>query len=230
MLSPEILQSLTSEVGFDDCGVAPAHRLDDDALFMDDWLRHGLHGNMSYLERNRTLRYDPCQLVPGAQTVVVCVLTYAHSGHDYHRAIKSRLYELEARLIEQGYITSSDEQNKFCDSAPFLERRWAVEAGLGFIGRNHQFIHTTLGSYVHLGELVLKEKCVSEKCVNEELTCQLTNLQTYKLKCADCTRCIDACPGHALGQPQWDATKCIAYITHKCTVCQDVCPLNNSNL
>ena len=226
MLSPEILQSLTSEVGFDDCGIAPAHRLDDDALFMDDWLRQGLHGNMSYLERNRALRYDPCQLVPGAQTVVVCVLTYAHSGHDYHRAIKSRLYELEARLIEQGYITSSDEQNKFCDSAPFLERRWAVEAGLGFIGRNHQFIHSTLGSYVHLGELVLKIP------VERPTACNLlpTTYNLLPTTCNDCTRCIDACPGHALGQPQWDATKCIAYITHKCTVCQDVCPLNNSNL
>lgn len=220
MLSPEILQSLTSEVGFDDCGIAPAHRLDDDALFMDDWLRQGLHGNMSYLERNRALRYDPCQLVPGAQTVVVCVLTYAHSGHDYHRAIKSRLYELEARLIEQGYITSSDEQNKFCDSAPFLERRWAVEAGLGFIGRNHQFIHSTLGSYVHLGELVLKIPVEGN----------IVHRQQSTANCTNCTRCIDACPGHALGQPQWDATKCIAYITHKCTVCQDVCPLNNSNL
>lgn len=226
MLSLETLQSLTSEVGFDDCGVAPAHRLDDDALFMDDWLRQGLHGNMSYLERNRALRYDPCQLVPGAQTVVICVLTYAHSGHDYHRAIKSRLYELEARLIEQGYITSSDEQNKFCDSAPFLERRWAVEAGLGFIGRNHQFIHTTLGSYVHLGELVLKIP------VERPTTCNLlpTTYNLLPTTCNNCTRCIDACPGHALGQPQWDATKCIAYITHKCTVCQDVCPLNNSNL
>lgn len=220
MLSPEILQSLTSEVGFDDCGVAPAHRLDDDALFMDDWLRQGLHGNMSYLERNRALRYDPCQLVPGAQTVVVCVLTYAHSGHDYHRAIKSRLYELEARLIEHGYITSSDEQNKFCDSAPFLERRWAVEAGLGFIGRNHQFIHSTLGSYVHLGELVLKIPVEGN----------IVHRQPSTVNCTNCTRCIDACPGHALGHPQWDATKCIAYITHKCTVCQDVCPLNNSNL
>lgn len=219
MLSLETLQSLTSEVGFDDCGIAPAHRLDDDALFMDDWLRQGLHGNMSYLERNRALRYDPCQLVPGAQTVVVCVLTYAHSGHDYHRTVKSRLFELEARLIEQGYITSSDEQNKFCDSAPFLERRWAVEAGLGFIGRNHQFIHTTLGSYVHLGELVLKIPVERPTAYN-----------LLPTTCNDCTRCIDACPGHALGQTQWDATKCIAYITHKCTVCQDVCPLNNSNL
>lgn len=226
MLSLETLQSLTSEVGFDDCGIAPAHRLDDDALFMDDWLRQGLHGNMSYLERNRALRYDPCQLVPGAQTVVVCVLTYANSGHDYHRTIKSRLYELEARLIEQGYITSSDEQNKFCDSAPFLERRWAVEAGLGFIGRNHQFIHSTLGSYVHLGELVLKIP------VEKPTACNLlpTTYNLLPTTCNDCTRCIDACPGHALGQPQWDATKCIAYITHKCTVCQDVCPLNNSNL
>lgn len=212
MLSLETLQRLTCKVGFDDCAVVRAHRLEADAQFMDQWLAQGLHGDMSYLERNRAVRYDPCLLVHGARTIVVCVLTYGHSGRDYHRTIKSKLYELESLLGS----TPSDQQNKFCDSAPFLERRWAELAGLGFIGKNHQFFHRYLGSWVHLGELVLTDEMdhypVPELMPNP---------------CADCQRCVEACPGHALGNKVWDARKCIAYTTHKCTICQQVCSFNN---
>jgi epoxyqueuosine reductase QueG len=65
-------------------------------------------------------------------------------------------------------------------------------------------------------------------------------------RCGTCTRCIEACPTHALDVPyQMDATRCIAYLTieHKgpidenlaakmgrqvfgCDICQDVCPWN----
>ncbi|MCQ2310829.1 MAG: DUF1730 domain-containing protein [Paludibacteraceae bacterium] len=215
MLSQETLIQSAIEVGFDDCGMVAASRLDEDARFMDSWLSQNLHGNMSYLERNRELRYDPRQLVPGARTVVVTVLSYEHSGHDYHRTVKSKLYELEARLIEKGFCQPSEHQNKFCDSAPFLERRWAERSGLGFIGKNHQFIHRTLGSYVHLGELVLPVDVVPASTPTSVWSCP-----------PECTRCIDACPGQALGQTVWDARKCVAYTTHKCTICQQVCPIN----
>ena len=65
-------------------------------------------------------------------------------------------------------------------------------------------------------------------------------------RCGTCTRCIEACPTHALDAPyQMDAARCISYLTieHKgpiaeelmpgmgrqvfgCDVCQDVCPWN----
>jgi len=211
MLYLETLRCLASEVGFDDCGVVRPCRLDSDAQFMDAWVKAGRHGNMDYLERNRDLRYDPRLLVPGAQTIVVVVLTYEHSGRDYHRTIKSKLYELEA-LLQTPPIT---EQNKFCDSAPFLERRWAEKSGLGFIGKNHQFYHYGLGSYVHLGELVLLDEMD-----------QYPEAHTTSNPCVECQLCVDACPAHALGNDVWDARKCVAYTTHKCTICQQVCPIN----
>jgi len=207
------------EVGLDDCGVAVAGRLDAEAEFMDQWIERGYHGTMSYLERHRALRYDIRALVPGAQTVVVGLLTYAHSGHDYHRAVKSRLYELEAKILaETGLernLLVSEGQHIFVDSAPVLERAWAVRAGLGCIGRNHQLIHPTLGSWVHPGELVLQVPL--EGVLQERIASDI---------CADCHACIDACLGHALGREEWDACRCIAYITHKCTICQEVCPRN----
>ena len=213
----ENISKLALEVGFDACGVAPIHRLDDDALFMDNWIAQGLHGEMDYLTRNCDKRYDPSLLVPGAQTVVVCLLTFEHSGRDYHRKVKSMLYTLEAKLKEAfgEDIVSATHQHIFCDSAPILERRWSVEAGLGFIGKNHQLIHPTLGSMVHPGEIVINQVVpISD------------NQYPIGEQCANCRLCLDACPTGALRNSQWDATLCIAYTTHHCLECQLPCPYN----
>ena len=217
-LTFENISKLALEVGFDACGVAPVHRLDDDAQFMDNWIAQGLHGEMDYLTRNCDKRYDPSLLVPGAQTVVVCLLTFEHSGRDYHRKVKSMLYTLEAKLKEAfgEDIVSSTHQHIFCDSAPMLERRWCVEAGLGFIGKNHQLIHPTLGSMVHPGEILINQPV------------PISNNTQYPISqhCADCRLCLDTCPTGALRNNVWDATQCIAYTTHHCLECQFVCPYN----
>ena len=213
------IYDLAIEVGFDDCGVAPVQRLDNDAQFMDQWIAQGLHGNMDYLERNRDKRYDPSVLVPGAQTVVVCLLHFDKSGRDYHRTVKSLLFRLEARLKEEfgEDIVSQTHQHIFCDSAPMLERRWCVEAGLGFIGKNHQLIHPTLGSLVHPGEILINAPV------------PIANRQSpISQLCADCQLCLEACPTGALRNEVWDATQCVAYTTHHCLECQLVCPYNEA--
>ena len=222
-LTSENISKLAHEVGFDACGIAPAQRLEREAQYMEDWLAQGLHGNMDYFERNREKRYDPTVLVPGAQTVVVCLLSFEHSGKDYHRRVKSMLYTLEAKLREVfgDDIVSQTHQHIFCDSAPFLARAWCVEAGLGFIGKNRQFIHPTLGSMVHPGEIVLNvpvvpnDEHVSRTAVGAELR-----------RCGACQLCIEACPTGALRNTVWDATQCIAYTTHRCLACQAACPMN----
>ena len=220
-LTFENISKLALEVGFDACGVAPVHRLDDDAQFMDNWIAQGLHGEMDYLTRNCDKRYNPSLLVPGAQTVVVCLLTFEHSGRDYHRKVKSMLYTLEAKLKEAfgEDIVSSTHQHIFCDSAPMLERRWCVEAGLGFIGKNHQLIHPTLGSLVHPGEILINAPV------------PIANRQSPIAQlCADCQLCLEACPTGALRNEVWDATQCIAYTTHHCLECQLVCPYNEAKV
>ena len=216
-LTSENISNLALELGFDACGIAPVRRLDNDAQFMDNWIAQGLHGEMDYLTRNCEKRYDPSLLVPGAQTIVVCLLHFDKSGRDYHRTVKSLLYKLEARLKEEfgGDIVSSTHQHIFCDSAPILERRWCVEAGLGFIGKNHQLIHPTLGSLVHPGEIVINKVVPISNC--QSPIAQL---------CADCSLCLDACPTGALRNNVWDATQCIAYTTHHCLECQLICPFN----
>ena len=217
------ISKLALELGFDACGVAPVHRLDEDAQFMDSWIAQGLHGEMDYLERNRDKRYDPAVLVPGAQAVVVCLLTYEHSGRDYHRRVKSLLYALDARLQETfgEDIVSATHQHIFCDSAPMLERRWCVEAGLGFIGKNHQLIHPTLGSMVHPGEIVINQSPIANS------QSPIANSPS-PIACSNCRLCLDACPTGALRNELWDARQCIAYTTHHCLECQHVCPYNQT--
>lgn len=283
MFSTQWIRQQALAVGFDDCGVALAERLEDDAAFMEQWVAQGLHGNMSYLERNREKRYDPRELVPGATAVVVCVLRYDKCRRDYHRTIKSMLYELDARLHDapampaapatpsdpsapsatapstpSASLISSDNasslpspaqalsplsQHLFCDSAPFLERRWAVKAGLGFIGRNHQFFHHALGSMVHLGEIVIDRPIedIDYRLSMETIKTRNSRNSSFSSNsrittdspsrfadtpCADCHLCKEACPTGALRNPVWDATRCIAYTTHRCIVCQQACPLN----
>ena len=236
MISVQWIRQQALAVGFDDCGVAHAERLDDDAAFMEQWVAQGLHGNMSYLERNREKRYDPRELVPGATAVVVCVLRYDKCRRDYHRTIKSMLYQLDALLQSNPSESSASPdtsaspqtisslpQHLFCDSAPFLERRWAVRAGLGFIGRNHQFFHHTLGSMVHLGEIVIDRAIETIEAIAPIETIESRFAAT---PCADCHLCEEACPTGALRNPVWDATRCIAYTTHRCLICQQACPLN----
>ena len=284
MISAQWIRQQALAVGFDDCSVALAERLDDDAAFMEQWVAQGLHGNMSYLERNREKRYDPRELVPGATAVVVCVLRYDKCRRDYHRTIKSMLYELDARLQSSPTLpavsttpsnpsalsatapstpsaspSSSDNasslpspaqalsplpQHLFCDSAPFLERRWAVKAGLGFIGRNHQFFHHTLGSMVHLGEIVIDRPIEGIGAIETidaigaidaiDTIGAIEPIETIDSRfaatpCADCHLCEEACPTGALRNPVWDATRCIAYTTHRCLVCQQACPLNSNH-
>lgn len=218
------IRELAREVGLDDAACVAVRRLDDAATWMDGWVSRGLYGKMSYLAENTAQRYDPSVLVPGARTIIVGLMTYTHCGRDYHRRVKSALYRLEARLRDEygDALQVAEGQHIFCDSAPMLERRWCIEAGLGYIGRNHQLIHPTLGSKVHPGELILN--CEVDIATDKDIAPHEPGS-----RCGACHRCEMACPSGALRHDVWDARLCIAYETHHCLTCQQVCPHNAHN-
>ena len=238
------------KLGFDACGVAKADFLEDDAEKVEKWLSENCQGEMDYLTRNKEKRYDPRLLNEGTKTVVsvLCnyypkqILTsdnnykiskYAY-GDDYHEVVKQKLLQLLEKI--ELLIGKLENTRIFVDSAPVLERAWAVRCGLGFIGKNTCLIHPKKGSFFFIGQLLLPVE-------TEPVGKIIPN------HCGRCTRCLDVCPTGALKAPfQLDARKCISYLTieykgdlsqtdanfsdwiYGCDICQDVCPYNRFSL
>jgi len=201
---------------------------------------------MSWMERWFEKRVDPRVLVKGCRSVVSVGLVYHRSAHqapqppgtqvatyawgeDYHRVLRDKL----RALLERGRALSPDFDGRaFTDSAPIMDKYWAQRAGLGWRGKNTNLLNKRLGSFLFLGELLVRAELEPDPPGVDH--------------CGTCTRCIDACPTDALVEPYvLDARRCISYwtIEHRdalspteeaavgewlfgCDVCQDVCPWN----
>ncbi len=233
-------------LGFKTCGIAVATQLVDDAKRLENWLTKGYQAGMQYMERNFDLRTDPRLLVPGAKSVVTLLCNYYPAqkqlplapkvakyafGVDYHFVIKDKLNQLLHYLsTEIGAINGRG----FVDSAPVLERSWAVRSGLGWVGKNGNLLTRGTGSFVFIATLVTDLDLVPDA-------------PFFTNHCGSCTKCIDACPTDAITAPaEIDANKCISYQTIElkemmiapglqskmegwvfgCDICQDVCPWN----
>ncbi len=240
------IKQLAALAGFDHCGIARAMPLDEDARKLEMWLNKGMQGSMQFMENHFELRIDPTKLVPGAKSVITLLLNYypaekqnSHSpkiskyayGKDYHEVIKSKLNEL-IRMIK---LNIGDIHGRgFVDSAPVLERAWAVKSGLGWVGKNGNLINKKNGSFFFIATLI----------VDIELDYEHGLAKDY---CGTCTKCIDACPTDAILEDKVvDGSKCISYFTIElkdmlipetmkgkfadwmfgCDICQDVCPWN----
>lgn len=245
MLDRSTIKKLAAEAGFDLCGVAPCRRLAEGERRFREWLEQGCQASLGYLERNTEKRFDPRQLVEGARTAVVCAVGYKNSagegypaGHrakiasyactrDYHdtiRAMLGRLFEsLKKRYPALG-------GRLFVDTAPLAEKQLAVEAGLGWIGRQSLLVTPRLGTYVLLGELLLCDETESY------------DTPFGDSRCGTCRNCIDNCPTGAVGEDRTiDARRCISCRTIEretsggigldgwifgCDACQNRCPYN----
>ncbi|MBO5922492.1 MAG: tRNA epoxyqueuosine(34) reductase QueG [Bacteroidaceae bacterium] len=207
----ELTQFIKSEalrLGFDICGTAKAEAVPDDVIRLyNQWIAQEYHGTMQYLQRNCEKRFDPTLLVEGCKSIVVVALNYYPShpvegmasyaiGNDYHKIVKDKLYTLLNNINAVHPVKG----RAFCDSAPVLERHWAVKAGIGWIGNNRQLIIPHKGSYFFLGELMID----AELEYDEPFTAN---------HCGKCRKCIDNCPTGALSDDGFDARKCLSYLT-----------------
>lgn len=242
----KIIKGTAYQLGFEYCGIAKAHQLDDDARRLEQWLNKGMHGQMQYMENNFDLRIDPSKLVPGAKSVITLLMNYYPGqaqqnsafkiskyayGKDYHEVIKSKLKILMQHIKEN---IGDVHGRGFVDSAPVLERAWAQKTGLGWIGKNGNVINKQSGSFFFIATLI----------VDLKLSYDDPYAKDY---CGTCTKCIDACPtGAILPDRVVDGSKCISYFTIElkdalipdkmknqfdnwmfgCDTCQDVCPWN----
>ena len=233
-------------LGFSACGISKSDHLRADEKHTEKWLSEGMHGQMSWIERNKEKRYNPTKLVPCSKSVISVLYNYNPPeklpekdnykisvyayGHDYHKTLKDNLHQLLLKIEEKA---GKRKARVFVDSAPVLDRAWAHKSGLGFIGKNTMLINRKGGSFFFIGHIILDLELDYEKNAGE------------KNFCGSCTLCIKACPTDALEPYKLDANKCISYLTieHRgeippafknkfdnwifgCDICQDVCPWN----
>ena len=213
------IKAEASRLGFFVCGFARAEPVSE-AMRRHylGWLADGRNADMAYLGNNLDKRFDPRLLMPGVKTIVVVAQNYFPArrlpegepqiadyalGLDYHDIVKQKLRQLAATVGIADY-------RAFVDTAPVLERYWAVRAGLGWIGKNQQLIIPHAGSEFFLGELFV--------------TVELPPDEPLPNRCGTCHRCVDACPTHALSLPatcvegygditRFDARLCLSYQT-----------------
>ncbi len=243
------IRNYALQLGFDACGFAKAKRLDEEAERLEQWLSEERHGTMDWMANNFEKRVDPTLLVPGSKTVISLLASYYHPSHeqqigvttqpliakyaqgrDYHKVLKKKLKDLFSFINE---LLGGIEGRFFVDSAPVLDKAWAVQAGLGWVGKNSNVLNKNLGSYFFIAELIIDQELNYDAPTTDH--------------CGTCTACIEACPTDAIYEAyKVDATKCISYLTieHKgeidkqyhtdienwvfgCDICQDVCPWNS---
>lgn len=236
-VSHEVIQRLGDRLGFALVGVCAAEPSQYTDLYKQ-WLAAGKHGEMHYLAENVEKRNDPCQLLPGARSII-CVADQYHTrantdenpnlpnfpepgngriaryawGDDYHQVIKKRLFEFADALREQ----HPDHDFKVAvDTAPVLEREHAGRAGLGWVGKHTLLIHPEKGSYLLLGEIITTLDIPRSRDAESEIIAG-PHLPGATLPgadyCGTCTRCIDACPTDCITPYQLDAGRCISYLT-----------------
>jgi epoxyqueuosine reductase len=212
------------------------------------WLELGRHGEMGYLASETAIRRrsDPLEILPECQSILVTGMNYLPSevgkkktsphiaayafGENYHDVMSARLDKLLS-YIQQ--LVGAIPYRIYTDTGPLLEREFAQQSGLGWIGKNTCLIHPKMGSYFFLGEILLGLDLEVDTPFEKD-------------HCGSCTRCIDACPtGCILPDRTLDARRCISYLTIElktaiphdlrpligdwifgCDVCQQVCPWN----
>lgn len=236
-------------LGFDRVGycraVVPA-----EGSHFERWLASGMHGGMEWLRRGRDRRLDPCRVLSSARSLILVARSYAtpqaasappsgtgpHGtiaryarGDDYHVVMGKRLLDLE-EFVER--VAPGQRALAYVDTGPFLERMWAAQAGIGWIGKNAMVLNKEMGSYFFIGLVVTTLPLPADEPATDQ--------------CGACTLCIDACPTDAIVEPRMvDSRLCIAYQTielrgpippeHRggigtrifgCDDCQEACPWN----
>lgn len=240
------LKDQARQEGFGPVGIAavpPSPRLQLRTAALERWLAAGHQASMAWMADGRRRQLE--LLLPGVRSVLAVGLNYYVEaqrapgalavarygwGRDYHRLIDQRLRRLGRWLQER----QPDLRWRACvDSAPLLDKAWAEEAGLGWIGKNGNLINGQQGSWLLLGHLLLSIELPAD--------------QPADSLCGACTACLDACPTRAIVEPfVVDSRRCIAFHTIEnrdaalpesisramapwvagCDICQDVCPWN----
>ena len=246
-LSLELKEQAKLE-GFAIAGIADipgSSRINLRTRALERWLENDYHSDMKWMEASR--RKDIESMLIGAKSVLSVGYNYLSKtnqnkenfkfgkfsqGDDYHLVIQKKLTKMGRWLETQ----IPDCKWKICvDTSPLLEKAWAEESGLGWIGKNSNLINKKNGSWLSLGFIIFNKRLNPDK--------------PAKSLCGQCEKCINQCPTDAITEPFVINSKlCIAYHTIEnrnktmpdkikknlngwiagCDICQDICPWNRS--
>ncbi len=241
------------ELGFQQVGIGDTE-LPEAEMHLQNWLAHGFHGEMDYMQRHGLKRSKPALLHPGTLRIISVRMDYQTEsamsmnqtladpasayisryalGRDYHKLMRNRLQKLADNIHAEIAPQLPGSMRAFVDSAPVLEKALAEKAGLGWIGKHSNLINRKAGSWFFLGELFTN------------LPLPIDKLATAH--CGECRACLDICPTQAIIAPyQVDARRCVSYLTielhgsipenlrplignriYGCDDCQIICPWN----
>jgi len=244
------LKQQARQLGFDPVGLAavPAGvRLGLRTAALERWLAAGYQADMAWMADPRRRAIE--LLLPGVRSLLAVGLNYYVAaerapgslkvarygwGRDYHRVIAGRLRRL-GRWLEQQ--VPGVRWRACVDSAPLLDKAWAEQAGLGWIGKHGNLINRKRGSWLLLGHL--------------HTSLELPADAPATPLCGSCSRCLPACPTGAIREPfVVDSRRCLAFHTIEnrdpelpetiaaalegwvagCDICQEVCPWNQQPL
>ncbi len=247
----EFLFPVARDLGFAAVGVAPAGPVPEvSSERYLNWIGAQYHAEMAYMVRYQDQRFDIRHqgILAGATTVIVAALPYgqgaarnglwryvaAHArGRDYHKTVEIRLKKM-AKVVAARF--PGCRCRVFVDTAPVMERTWALLAGIGRLGKNGLLMLPGLGCRVVLGEIV---------CASAPPPPWITPSPPFDL-CGDCELCISACSTGAIRAPAViDSSRCLSYWTieqrdkplrqdiahnttlvYGCDKCIAVCPLD----
>jgi epoxyqueuosine reductase len=258
MTLSDAIQREASHLGFQAVGfsrvVEPAPgRPDPVVLHLRErllgWLARGYHGAMDWMARDPARRADPRAVLPGCRTIISVAMNY-YTGHqpdespghgriaryawgrDYHDVLRDRLERLAATITA---LAPEACVRHYVDTGPVMEKVWAQQAGVGWIGKHSNLVSHRYGSWLLLGSLLT--------------TLELEPDPPGTDLCGSCTLCLQACPTGAITEPYMvDARRCISYLTIElrgdghaippelarkmgnrifgCDDCLEVCPYN----
>jgi epoxyqueuosine reductase len=218
------LQTWAIELGFSRLGVADID-LSHAQPGLAAWIAAGHHGELDYMVRHGSKRWQPAELLPGTISALMATIDYAPQsaqwqaqawatlhdserafvsryalGRDYHKVVRSRLNQLALR-IEQ--VHGPFIYRPFCDSAPVMEVELARKAGLGWRGKHSLLLNREQGSMFFIGTLYTSLSIAVNEAVQDD-----------GAHCGQCQRCLQVCPTQAIVAPyRVDARRCISYLT-----------------
>jgi len=250
----DLVKAEAKRLGFSFIGVTVPRQTPHFNNYLE-WIHEGKHADLDYLAKPYVIegRRLPETLLEGARTVIVAGIHYLPQIQlkdfvdwkfsdrgwiaaygclpDYHKTLKEK-FRILAKSIEEN-AGHKVKYKIFIDSGPVMEKDFALQAGLGWIGKNSLLITPQFGSYCMLGCLFLDLELPPDAPLDGDV-------------CGSCEICIQACPTHCINQNRTIQTEnCVSYQTIEnqfeipesiggklngwvfgCDVCQMVCPEN----